>query len=385
MNRVYPPVDGATGELLRELAAGLVSGGARVTVITSRGPGRLRLPRRAMVGGVEVIRVGTLPFTRASHVFRALSYAWLYPRLMREVRRLGEVDAVISMTDPPLQLVAVAWASWRARKRIHWAQDLYPDLAEELGVIKRGGVVARNLLAMSVRALRRQEDVVVPGRCMREKLISRGVDVRAIEVIPNWSPVRRPEGSAVAAMREHLGWGGKFVVLYSGNLGMAHDFETLVEAANILQGSGIQMVFAGEGPRLDEVRRKMASLDGVAFLPSQPKEGLASFLASADVHLVTLRVGLSGLAVPSKAYGIMAAGRPVIYVGPEDSETARFVTKAGTGIVVSNGDSKGVADAIREMKNDKNRIRAMEARCIDLADEFTFEKALLRWRNLLQS
>lgn len=385
VNRVYPPVGGATGELLRELAEGLASGGARVIVVTSRGPRRLRLPRRAVERGVEVIRVGGLPFMRSSHVLRALSYAGLYPRFMREVRRLGKVDVVISMTDPPQQFVAVTWASGRARRMIHWAQDVYPELAEELGVIKRGGFIAQSLRAISAGALRRQEDVVVVGRCMREKLIGLGVNVRAIEVIPNWTSVRRPEAREVAAMREHLGWGDKFIALYSGNLGMAHDFETVMEAAKILQGSGVQMVFAGEGPRLKEVRRRMSSVDGVTFLPSRPREELASFLASADVHLVTLRAELSGWAVPSKAYGIMAAGRPIVYVGPEDSEIARLVTESGAGIAVRNGDSRGMADVLGELKNDKNRLRMMEARCLGLADEFTFEKALLRWRSLLET
>jgi colanic acid biosynthesis glycosyl transferase WcaI len=165
------------------------------------------------------------------------------------VWKLGKVDAVVSMTDPPLQVAAVTVGSCRAQRRIHWAQDVYPELAEELGVIPRGGLVARVLRAMSTWALGRQDKIVAVGRCMRERLLQRGLDAAKIEVIPNWSPVGAVSAEEVAAMRKKLGWEGKFIALYSGNIGLAHDFETLVEAAKLLEGAGVTMVFAGEGPR----------------------------------------------------------------------------------------------------------------------------------------
>ena len=132
-NRVYPPVGGATGELLKELAEGLAANEARVVVVTSRGDQRLKdqgTKGHEMINGVEVIRVWTGAFTRASHWRRALSYLSLYPALMWEVWKMGKVDAVVSMTDPPLQVAAVTIASCRAKKRVHWAQDVYPELAE---------------------------------------------------------------------------------------------------------------------------------------------------------------------------------------------------------------------------------------------------------------
>ena len=449
-NRVYPPVGGATGELLKELAEGLVAGGDRVVVVTSRGrdrgtkgprdeetksrssqrrtetargaaEGKLKdeetkgqeaegirhtagggehgawgmeqregtggqkagdrgqgagdrgqeakgirhteqWPQRGARGheedlrltdlklktptGVEVIRVGTATFTRASHWRRALSYLTLYPQLMWQVWKLGRVDAVVSMTDPPLQVAAVTLASCRAKKKIHWAQDVYPELAEELGVIPRGGLLARVLRFVSTWALRRQDEIVVVGRCMRGRLIARGIDAGKIEVIPNWSPVAAVPADVAAAMRRKLGWGEEFVALYSVNIGLAHDFETLVGVAKLLDGSGVRMVFAGEGPRLEEVRRPTAGLAQVTFLRPQPKEELGAFLAAADVHLVTVRAGLEGLVVPSKAYGILAAGRPVMYVGSAESEIAKLLNESGAGRVFPNGDARGLAEAL---------------------------------------
>jgi colanic acid biosynthesis glycosyl transferase WcaI len=446
-NRVYPPVGGATGELLKELAEGLAGDGARVVVVTSkemgagsgeRGAGdrsqgagdgeeinsrekaqeedreqgtgdggqtggpveyagpvklssdsatsraehstgqedlRLTNLKLKTPTGVEVIRVGTATFTRASHGRRAWSYLTLYPQLMWQVWKLGRVDAVVSMTDPPLQVAAVTLASCRAGKKIHWAQDVYPELAEELGVIPRGGLLARVLRAVSNWALRRQDEVVVVGRCMRERLVRRGVDAGKIEVIPNWSPVAAVPAEDVAAMRQKLGWDGKFVALYSGNLGLAHDFETLVGAAKLLEGAGVTMVFAGEGPRLEEVKRTTAGCKHVAFLPSQPKEHLSAFLAAADVHLVTVRAGLEGLVVPSKAYGILAAGRPIFFVGGADSEVAGVIAESGCGVVIPNGDAAGLAEAIK--------LAARRGEQPTSSPAAGFDRALTQWRAIL--
>ena len=403
-NRVYPPVGGATGELLKELAEGLVAGGDRVVVVTSRGPRdqetkRLKDEETAesarrvamqptdkrprdekttgheVINGVEVVRVGTVPFTRASHWGRALSYLGLYPQLMWQVWKLGQVDAVVSMTDPPLQGAAVTLASCRARKKIHWAQDVYPELAEELGVIPRGGLIARVLRRISTWALRRQDKVVAVGRCMRERLLRRGIDAGKIEVIPNWSSVAPVTAEKVAAMREWLGWNGKFIALYSGNIGLAHDFETLAGAAKLLEGGGVQMVFAGEGPRLDELKMATQKFAHVSFLPPQAKEDLSAFLAAADVHLVTVRAGLEGLVVPSKAYGILAAGRPILYVGAANSEIAKVLAETGCGAVIPNGDTAALAAALtRAASQGKQFQSAPTAVCAE---------ALKSWRKIL--
>jgi colanic acid biosynthesis glycosyl transferase WcaI len=437
-NRVYPPVGGATGELLKELAEGLVADGTRVIVVTSRPEedkrlrdqgtaggrrsepersgdsrrqtggrrrvasqptdkglkgeepetaaavgdraspvlaGRGQTKRSAIINGVEVIRVGVASFTRASHWRRAWSYLTLYPQLMWQVWKLGKVDAVVSMTDPPLQVAAVTMAACRAGRKIHWAQDVYPELAEELGVIRRGGFLARVLRAVSNWALRRQDDVVAVGRCMRERLVRRGVDAGKIEVIPNWSSVGAVSEEEVRAMREKLGWNGKFIALYSGNIGLAHDFETLVGAAKLLEGAGVQMVFAGEGPRREEVRHATEGMAHVSFLPPQAKGDLSAFLAAADVHLVSVRAGLEGLVVPSKAYGIVAVERPIFYVGSADSEVASMITESGCGMVTPNGDASGLAEAIKQAARQGGQHVGAHA--------VGFENALAKWREIL--
>jgi glycosyltransferase involved in cell wall biosynthesis len=295
---------------------------------------------------------------------------------MWQVWKLGRADAVVSMTDPPLQVAAVTLASCRAKKRIHWAQDVYPELAEELGVLRKGSAFAGILRAVSTWALRRQDEIVVVGRCMRDRLLQRGIDAGKIDVIPNWSSVTPVSEEQVKSMRDRLGWSGKFIVLYSGNIGLAHDFETLTGAAKLLEGGGVQMVFAGEGPRLEQVRRDTAGLEHVSFLPSQPKEDLSAFLAAADAHLVSVRAGLEGLVVPSKAYGIFAAGRPIFYVGGADAEVAQVIAESGCGAVIPNGDASALAEAIKQAVLPRGQSR--------VAPAGGFTEALANWHEVLQ-
>jgi len=383
-NRVYPPLGGATGELLKEMAEELARGGARVVVVTSRGPADMQLAKQERVNGVELIRVGGASFTRATHFRRAWSYAGLYPQLAWQVWRMGAVDATVSMTDPPMHVAVMALAAYRAKKRIHWAQDIYPELAAELGVFSLPKFMVRILQGVSTWALQRQHDVVVLGRDMQKRVIARGVDVSRVDVIANWSSVKKADTEDILAKRKQLRWDGKFVAMYSGNLGLAHDFETLVKAADLLRGSDVRLVFAGEGPRLERLRQAMVPFEHVSFLPPQPRMDLGAFLGAADVHLVTVRRGLSGLVVPSKVYGILAVGGPLLYVGPLDSDVAKLLQSSGAGVSVKNGDAEKVAQTLRSLAGDPTKLAAMGRSSQHLAKTFTLANATRQWSELLR-
>lgn len=385
VNRVYPPAGGATGELLRELAEALADGGVRVVVLTGPAPESRGGMRRETVNGVEVIRVRGLSFRRLSHWRRTLGYAVLYPQFAWQIWRLGRVDALVTMTDPPMQLALGLLSGRRVRQQFHWAQDVYPELAERLGVIHEGGMVARLLKKISSKVMRGCEDVIVPGRCMRDVLLARGVSAAHIEVIPNWSPMVRADDKDISTMRSRFGWQGKFIVLYSGNIGLAHDFDTVAEAVRMCRREGrLHFVFAGEGPRLTELRAALEGVPHVKFLPPQTSEDLPAFLAAADVHLVTVRKGLSGMVVPSKTYGILAAGRPVIYIGHEPDEVARLLAESGAGVVLANDDSAGLARTLQQLANQPERVRIMAAKAYEASKKFMFANALRKWKELLQ-
>jgi hypothetical protein len=156
-----------------------------------------------------------------------------------------------------------------------------------------------------------------------------------------------------------------------------------VEAARLLEPSGARIVFAGEGPRLEELCRTVEALPHVSVIPPRPAEELAAFLGAADLHLVSIRPDLAGLLVPSKIYGILAAGRPVLHVGPDEAEAARLLSESGAGLSFQSGDATGLARTVRELISDHARRARLGENARRAAEDFTFTKALARWRDVL--
>jgi glycosyltransferase involved in cell wall biosynthesis len=259
---------------------------------------------------------------------------------------------------------------------IHWAQDLYPELAEELGVLARNGVIKKICRGLSTFALRRQEKVLAVGRCMRKKLLARGVGECAIRVVPNWSqsaPESHTNFRAQHALQDRV------IIMYSGNLGMAHCFEAILDAADAVQHSNpeILFLFVGTGPRLSWVRHQADTrgLPNIRFLPSQPLAELGAALRAADIHLVSMLENLCGLVVPSKAYGIFAAGRPCFFIGPPESEIAQLISKNECGEVFGSSEVSRLVEALRSWSaNPTFRANAGD-RARLLASNFTLAAA----------
>ncbi|HEX9951897.1 MAG TPA: glycosyltransferase family 4 protein [Rubricoccaceae bacterium] len=350
VNRVFPPAAGATGLYLAEMADALAAHGWAVDVVTGPAPGAPAVETRP--SGVTVRRVGREVEKGRGTVRRALGYAAFFPRALAAAARAPRPDVIVLKTDPPL--LATLGPTLRrltGARIVLWAQDVYPDVAEALGVLPPGGVTARALGRLAAHALRRADAVVAIGRCMAERLESRGA--RSVTVIPNWAPAGiRVLPRAGNPFRAEHGLGDAFVAMYSGNLGLAHPVGALLDAAGALAETHPEalVVFVGDGPQRAwaeaEVGRR--SLANVRFIPFQPAARLAESLGAADVHLVAMEEALAGLVVPSKLYGALAAGRPVVFVGPEASEAARLVREHACGTVVAGSATDALGGAIAD-------------------------------------
>ena len=338
INRVYPPAGGATGALLAELAEDLTAGGWEVHILTGPHPGAPEVDRQA---GVWIHRVDGLAFTRESTWRRAAAYLSLYPRFLTHALRLPRPDVIVTKTDPPmLKVLGPVLGRLTGAATVHWAQDLYPEIAEALKVIPEKGALANTMRRLSTWALRNHDHVVCVGRCMKERIEARGVESDHISVVPNWAPASvHPVPHEENTFRSEQGWQGRFVVMYSGNLGMAHPFQAMIDVAAQLEQSHPDVLFAfiGEGPRKADVHRdvEMRGLTNVDFLPFQPYNRLAESLSAADIHLVSMRHEAQGLVVPSKVYGVLAADRPCIFLGPERSEAARIIRERNAGVIIT--------------------------------------------------
>ena len=255
----------------------------------------------------------------------------------------------------------VGWAGWlRGARRVNWLQDVFPEVAAELGMGVARGVPGRAATWLRNRSLRKATANVAIGTRMRDRMAAQGVEPRTIVVIPNWA-----DGAAVTPvprdanpLRAEWGLAGKFVVGYSGNMGRAHEFRTIVDAAAALrEDRDIVFLFIGGGAQKEMIAAASAErgLANLLFKPYQPRERLAQSLGAADVHLVTLRPELEGLIVPSKFYGIAAAARPAICIGDPEGEIGSEIRAADCGRCVRQGDVAGLVAAIREMRDERRK------------------------------
>lgn len=396
VNRFFFPDQSATSRMLSDLAFRLADRGLRVAIVTSRQlyeNSQAGLPAHETIRGVSVHRVSTAQWGRARLVGRALDYVSFHVAAgIRLLRVLAKGDVVVAKTDPPLISLVVSHAArLRGAVLVNWLQDLFPEVAAVLTPNLLPTWIERRLIAARDRSLRRAAMNVVLGESMRSRLLSAGVPMARVRIVPNWSDpagvVPLPAGNS--ATRNRLGLAGRFVVGYSGNLGRAHEFDTLIGAARLLRADHhFGFLITGGGAKADALREAVRGegLDSFFFQGYQPAELLGDSLAAADVHLVSLLPALEGLIVPSKIYGILAAGRPAVFVGDTNGDLARMLREENCGITVAVGDSERLAAELRSLRDQPARLASMGAKARQLAlTRYTSEHAVADWLAFLDA
>ncbi|HEV2269428.1 MAG TPA: glycosyltransferase family 4 protein [Steroidobacteraceae bacterium] len=394
VNRFYAPDESATSQMLTDLAEALVRSGVEVEVFCSRqlyGDAAANLPATEVLRGVRVRRLATTRFGRDSLAGRAIDYATFYlGATISLLARIHRGDVLVVKTDPPLlSLIGSFAARCRGARLVNWLQDLYPEVASRLALSPVPRAAEALVRAARDRSLATARINVVLGTRMREYLLGRGIAAARISICENWADESRlrPLAPGRSELRGKLGLDGEFVAAYSGNLGRAHDVTTIFDAGCALASEpGIKflMVGGGAGMRALELQARARSLANFRFAPYQPREALSDSLAAGDVHLVSLRPELEGLIVPSKLYGILAAGRPVVFIGDPDGELARLIAATEVGISVGSGDSAGLCCALRALRDDEAGRARMGARARAIFEErYTLAAAVARWRDVL--
>lgn len=366
LNQFFYPDHSATSQLMTDLAESLVERGVAVTALAGRGRynGGDKLPVREEHQGVRIERAWATCFGKRSIGGRMLDYLTFYIGATWKLLRLPSHDVVMALTTPPLiGLVALLVGRLKRMRVVMLVQDVYPDIAVALGALGAGSLTAKAIDWINTQALKRSDRIVVLGQSMRERIAAKLGEARAsrIDVIHNWADGNsiRPLAEASNPFVAEHGLSESFVVLFSGNLGLVNEFTTVLEAARLLGGrSDIVFLFVGEGARQAEIREfgKQHGLTNVRLLPYQPREMLRYSLAAGHALLVTLADGLAGLSEPSKAYAIMAAARPLLFVGDPRCDTARIISEYRCGAVVATGDSRRLAEVITEWYSDRSKL-----------------------------
>lgn len=353
---------------MADLAAGLVARGHRVKVLTSaRGyeDARRRYERHDRRDGVEIRRLGWGSLGKRWLGVRVLGQLWFLVQCLVRGLTAGRVDVVLITTSPPMVgLAAMPLAAAKRSALACWVMDVNPDQIVAQGELGPHSFLVRGLEWLNRRLLRRCDQVIALDRFMARRLEAKVNLDRRLSIVPPWphekeiTPVVHEENP----FRSEHGLVGKLVLMYSGNHSPANPLATVIEAAvRLADREDVAFLFVGGGLAKGDVERAIAEhrLRNVTSLPYQPFERLRYSLSAADVHLVTMGEDMVGCIHPCKVYGAMAAARPILYVGPEESHIGEIVVPEGIGWRVSHGDVDGFVRLVEGLAaGDRDELRA---------------------------
>lgn len=398
INQHYYPDFASTAQHLTDLAEHLVDDGYEVHVLCSAGhylSGSMDVPMEETHNGVHIHRVRATAFGRDTLLGRLADYASFFLQVLWRVLTGPRYDYVIPLTTPPLiALVATAARLLRGQPYGIWSMDLHPDAEVAVGMLDEGQPLTRVLHALNDWAYRRADFVVDLGPYMKQRIRDKGVPDERLHTIPVWNkkdevyPIPDDENPLV----DEVGLRDKFVVMYSGNAGLGHRFDEVLEAMRYFEGHpDVFFLFVGSGPRRDEITTfaEAHDLSNFAYLDYFPREQIKYSLSLADVHLLTLYNAMAGIAVPGKLYGILAAGKPVLMLGPEASDSGETIRKYDVGTVVDPhmaGDAtEQFIGAVEGLYEDEKRRAEMGERGREVfLDHFEQEVCCEQWAELIR-
>jgi colanic acid biosynthesis glycosyl transferase WcaI len=382
-NRSYWPDQAATGQLLTELAEDLVSRfGCEVTVVAGaalhaahEGPPRLWPVQRETHNGVGILRAASTTLRPARFSARVTNYLSYAASATLASLQIGRPDVIVSLTDPPIiGRLALSAARRTGARFVFLCEDVFPEVAQLLENFDHPWV-SRALDRLNRHLLREADAIVAIGERMRERLVDeKGAEPSRVSVIHNWADCDaiRPGAKDNAFSRAH-GLADKFVLMHSGNVGLSQNLNVLVDAAERLRSrDGIVIAIVGDGAQRQRLEQRAAErgLSNVRFFPYQQKARLHESFAAADAFLVSLKPGIEGYIVPSKLYGVLAAGRPYVAAVDPSCEVARLALEHDCGLPVTPGDADALAAAVLALHDDPARARRMGEHARALAVRF---------------
>ena len=355
INQFFWPDPAATSQLLTDLTADAVEKGHLVRVIS--GASRYTNMEDLILPPVQILRCPATPFRR-SLLGRVSSYvSFLIPATFHALRG-RRPDAIVTMTTPPaLHLLGTLVRSLRGARHYIWEMDLYPDVAIELGIFSPRSPVTRLVSWAFNFARRRAEGIIAVGEEMKERLIAHGIPAEKIHVCENWADSR--DIAPLPFPR------GPLTLYYSGNLGLVHDVETVLAAIEYFRDDkGVRFLFAGGGSQRAafEATCTDRGLTNVLFGPYCERPDLGLRLAQGHLGLVTQLPSSLGCVVPSKTYGILAAGRPLLFIGPKKATPARIIEMHECGWHVEPGDSASLITLLEMLSVRRELIEEAGAR-----------------------
>ena len=367
LSEFFYPDKSSTPKVLTELAEDLVNNGLDVEVICSNHSykGSQKLSKKETVSGIKISRINSSNFSRDSKLGRIINYMSFTANLFIKLLFSNKYDSILVVSNPPL-IPFIAYLNKLMKKKPYYylVHDVYPDIAVEVGAIKKDSMPYKLMNKINQLAIKNTEKLIVLGKDMKDIFLKKGIEEKNIKIITNWSKKYElsleKTDNVFYKERELI---STLNIVYTGNIGRFHDIETIIEIAKVSMEDlpNVRFIFVGDGFKRPELEYAIENgTTNIIISDYQYDSSYLDVLSGADLFISTLSPRIKGLGVPSKTYSYLAAGKPVIAIMEKGTEIGDLVENENIGIRADSMEVDKVIEFIKEISLDTIKLKAIE-------------------------
>lgn len=375
LNQFYPPDTAATGQLLKDIAVALAQKGHHIEIIASSGGyAGGKIEDTNTIQNLKVHRINATSFGRANKLGRLLDYLSFFTKTKRQLKQLNP-DIIVTLTTPPF--IGSIIRKHKAKKYL-WSMDLYPEVLDAFGYLKANSFIYKRLQSAAHKIYHSMDGVILLGTCMQNKLAPYQIPADKIHLLENWVP---------SESVERLEPSNQHSIQYSGNIGLGHPVETLLNCFHAIDTKDWNLDIIGFGANRKNLEVLAESLNNpsIHFKEPVPIEELSLSLAKASVHFIAQKSETTGCIVPSKLYGAMASGRAIIFYGPKESQIAQTILKAHCGFVIQDDAPHSLENCLKDIISDPSSIAALGENGLNFyKNHLAMKQAIERFETILE-
>ena len=365
VSEFFYPYKTSTQKILTELAEDFVEYGLEVDVLTTKNAYReekQKLSKFESYRGINIKRIFSTNGNRDNKVFRIINYATFLSSLFINLLLKNDYNKILFVSNPPLApYIGYLIKKLKGKEYVYLVHDVYPDVAEKIGVIKKTGFIYKLMDKINNKIYLNASKVIVLGRDMKQIIINKGIKEEKIKIITNWADKNSNfETNVSEEFYEIYNMKNKFNILYTGNISKVHAVDTIIDVARLLKDeTDIKFTFVGDGNRkayIEELKNK-EGLDNIDLNNYVFGEEYNNLLNCADLFISTLQKGIEGLGVPSKTYTYMSVAKPIIAIMSKESEIGNLVNENNLGKQFEGTEAIEIARYIKQLKNNENEYK----------------------------
>lgn len=377
VSEFFYPYKTSTQKIMTELAEDFVEYGLDVEVLTTKNAYREKqqeLKKHEIHKGIKIKRIFSTSGNRDNKIWRIINYLTFLTSLFGNLLFKRDYDKILFVSNPPLApFIGYIVKKLRGKEYIYLVHDVYPDVAEKLGVIKKDSLPYKVMNFVNNKIYKNAESIIALGSDMKQVIANKGVDENKIHIVTNWADKNNNyEIEVEKEFYEKYNLDNKFNVLYTGNISKVHAVDTVLDVAKKLKGDkDIRFTFLGDGNQKEYIKSliEKEGYDNIQLYDYVFGEEYNKILNCADAFITTLQKGIEGLGVPSKTYTYMSVAKPLIAIMSENSEIGNMVRVNDLGIQASDDSDDKITDFIKSIKNDKELFQVKSSNVRNMFNE----------------